>query len=98
MGGLLPTAVCKDIYKKAVNAPEIVDRIDLNDYTDNINVFTRNDCTNTPSSIDWWYVEVIRFVDQRYILQRATSPGSSPIRVYVRCRIDGQWNPWVMLL
>ena len=75
----------------------LVDEADLNEYCESKHLFVRNGATNSPDGGGWWYVEIVKFIDQRYIVQRATSVNRSPTQVWSRSYIEGTWYPWNQL-
>lgn len=98
VGGLMSKDVCLSIYNKAVTPISLYDNVNLDDFKESANVFVRENCSNTPNTYVWWYVEIIKFVDGRYVIQRATSPDTNPSQVFVRCCLDGVWKTWVKLV
>ncbi len=97
VGGLFSQKECLRIYNKAISEGVLYDGVDLNDYKESKNLFVRDNITNSPDGSGWWYVEIAKFIDPRYIVQRATSVNRSPTQVWSRSYAEGNWYPWTKL-
>lgn len=62
--------------------------------------YTGNNLTNAPSGAgtEWLYIEVLPYVDNKYILQIATwMTNTTANRRWMRKQVNGVWYPWVQI-
>ncbi|WP_410561098.1 BppU family phage baseplate upper protein [Bacillus sp. W1] len=69
---------------------------DLNDYLDT-GLFAGAKLVNAPSQ-DYLYIEVIRYADANYTMQRATTLVGSTVGTWVRRKTGTTWNPWERMI
>lgn len=69
---------------------------DLNNYLDT-GLFAGAKLVNAPSQ-DYLYIEVIRYADANYTMQRATTLVGSTASIWVRRKTGSTWNPWEKIM
>ncbi|HFK1452861.1 TPA: BppU family phage baseplate upper protein [Bacillus pacificus] len=69
---------------------------DLNNYLDT-GLFAGTKLVNAPSQ-DYFYIEVIRYADANYTMQRATTLVGSTAGTWVRRKTGSTWNPWEKIM